>query len=110
MSTTTLTYPNLKRDPRTPATGLITILIITSVVLIAGAILVIVSSPTRDGYQAELIPIAGPLPDSLPVAVPVPTPPAVELHPGPSETPVPVSEVANVPSVVAVPVPMPPTP
>jgi len=108
MSTITLHYPHVIHVRQAHKIGLILILI--SLALIAGAILVIVLSPTRDAYQADSIPIARTSPDSLPVAVPIPTPPAVELHPGPSKIPVPVSEVANVPDVVAVPMPVPPTP
>jgi hypothetical protein len=110
MSTTILTYPTAPCDRQTPAIGPIPILAITSVALIAGAILVIVVAPIWDAYQAARIPVAGISPDSLPIAVGVPTPPAAELHPSPSETPAAVSDVTNEPSVVAVPVPTPPLP
>ena len=107
MSTTILTYPNVGCDRQTSASGLIRTLIITSVILIAGAILVIVLSPTSDAHQVDRIPVAGSSPDSLPIAVQVAIPPAVEFQPGPSETPMPSAGVANQPSVVPVPVPTP---
>ena len=106
MSTASFTYPNISRDRRTPTIGLITILIIASVVLIAGAILVIVSSPTWDVYPVDLIPVAGTSPNSLPVAVPVPTPPTAAFQSSPSETAaLSASEIRQ--SVVAVPLPTP---
>jgi hypothetical protein len=109
MSTITLVYPNVSRDRRTPAIGLIAILVVTSLALIAGAILVIVLSPNRDAYQADLIPVVRSSPDSLPIAVPVPTPSTEELQPSASETPAPFSGVVSASLVVPVPVPTPPS-
>ena len=106
MSTTILTYPHVGCDRQPSASGLIRLLIITSVALIAGAILVIVISPTWDARQADGIPVASTLPDSLPVAVQVISPPGVGVQPIPSETPAPsASEIGQ--AVVAVPVPTP---
>jgi len=107
MSTTTLTYPNVIRIRRALAIGLIVILIVTSLVLITGAMLVIASSPIRDTYQADLIPVVNISTNTLSVAVPVPTPPTAEFQPSPSETPAPSSGVESQPSVVPVPVPTP---
>jgi hypothetical protein len=99
MSTITLTYPNIRRDQRTRAIGPITILVITSLVLIAATILVIVIVPNQAPNQA----------DSIPIAVPIPTHPTVDIQPIPSETPAPsASEIGQ--SVVEVPVPTPPLP
>jgi len=82
--------PNLK----------LAVLIVISLVLLVGAVLVIVSSQVQDSLQTDVIP----------VAVPVPEPPAVSDQPVLSaETPAPpASEIG--PSVVAVPVPTLPLP
>src|SRR6266511_1242338 len=109
MSTTTLTYPSVIRIRRALAIGLIVILIVTSLVLITGAILVIASSPIRDTYQADLIPVVNISTNTLSVAVPVPTPPTADTQPTSSETPTPASIIASEPSVIPVPVPTPPS-
>ena len=106
MSTTTLTYPKVISVRRGLAIGLIAILIITSLVLIVGAILVIVSSVTQDASPADVIPVAHHSTDSLPVAVPIA--PAVSAQPLSSETPGPPA-LENEPSAVPVPVPTPPS-
>jgi hypothetical protein len=98
MSTTTFTYPQVIRIPRTPVVSLI--LGITILALIVGTLLVIVLAPTRDAYQAHLIPVAVPVPTSL----------TVGFQPSPSETPALSAGVANEPSIVPAPVPVPPSP
>jgi hypothetical protein len=109
MSTITLHYPNAICVRRAPKIGLILILILTSLVLIAGAILVIVLSPTRDAYRADSIPVADTSPYSLPVAGAVPTPPSVEIQLSLTEKPALSAGVVSEPSVVPVPVPTPPS-
>ena len=106
MSTTTLTYPKVIPIRCTLAIGLIAILIITSLVLIVGAFLVIVSSTTQDASPVDVIPVAHNTTDSLPVAVPLPTAPAASAQPLSSETPTPLTLEIK-PSVVPVPVPTP---
>src|SRR5215207_8631747 len=78
MSTTRLTYPNVISIWRGLAIGLIVILIITSLVLIVGAILTIVPSPVGDGYPADSIPVVHT--NSFSVAVPVHTAPAASAQ------------------------------
>ncbi len=104
MSTTTLTYPGNIRVRHALAILLITILVIASVVLIANAILVIVSSTTQNVYQADQIPVVR----NLIIPIPVPTPPTTEIQALPSETPIPVSVGTREPSVMPLPVPTPP--
>ena len=78
MSTTRLTNPNVISIWRGLAMGLIVILIMTSLVLIVGAILTMVPSTARDGYPADSIPVVNT--NSLSVAVPVPTTPAAKAQ------------------------------
>ena len=78
MSTTRLTYPKVISIWRRLAIGLIVILVITSLVLIVGAILTMVPSTARDGYPADSIPVVNT--NSLSVAVPVPTAPAARAQ------------------------------
>ena len=106
MSTITISYPSISRDRKTPAIGLMTILVITSLALIAGAILVIVLSPNRDVYQTDPIPVSH---SSLPVVVPARIPPIADMQPIPSETPSPTSGVTSEQFVVPVPVPTAPS-
>jgi hypothetical protein len=102
MCTTTLTYPRVIRFRGVLAIGLIAILILASLALIAGLILGVLSSTTRDGYQADQIPVVRKL------VIPVPTPAVAEIQPVASQisTPSPVGPVER--SVVPVPVPTPP--
>ena|SRR6266540_421026 len=107
MSTTTLTYPGKVSVRHALTILLITILVITSLALIANAILIIVSSTTQDAYQADLIPVVQ---NSItPISVPVPTPPIAYITPILSKTPARASMVANEPSAIPVPVPTPPS-
>ena len=81
MSTTRLTNPKVISIWRGLAIGLIVILIITSLVLIVGAILTMVpSTAARDGYPADSIPVVDISTNSLSVAVPVPTTPAAKAQ------------------------------
>jgi hypothetical protein len=80
MSTTRLTNPSVISIWRGLAIGLIVILIITSLVLIVGAILTMVPSTARDGYPADSIPVVNISTNSLSVAVPVPTTPAARAQ------------------------------
>lgn len=109
MSTITLIYPNDSHGRRLSAIGLITILVIISLALIGSAILIIVLSPTRDANPADLMPVVRSSPDSLPVAVPVPTPPIADIQLNLSGTPAPSLGMVQEPSVVPVPVPTPPS-
>jgi len=106
MSTTTLTYPNAIRVRLALVIGLIAILILTSLTLIASSILSALSSTTPYTYQANQIPVVL---NSV-TAIPVPTPPTVDIQLVTSETPVPVSAVSDELSVVPIPVPTPPSP
>jgi hypothetical protein len=104
MSTVTLNYPDVIRVRRPPAIG--RILILSSSVLIAITILVVVISAANadltDGAAVSQNSIA-------PMAVSVPTPPTANIQANPSETPAPYSRFASEPSVVPVPVPTPPS-
>jgi hypothetical protein len=104
MSTASLSYPDVIRVRRVPAIG--RSLILSSLVLIAFAILVMVISAAN----ADLTNRAAISQNSIaPIAVPVPTPPITEIQPVPSETPTPSSGLAGGPSVQPVPVPTPPS-
>jgi hypothetical protein len=76
MSTTRLTNPKVISIWRGLAIGLIVTLIITSLVLIVGAVLTMAPSTALDGYPADSIPVANISTNWLSVAVPVPTAPA----------------------------------
>ena len=76
-----------------------------SLVLIAGTILVIVSSTDRAANLVDTVPVVQ---NSI-IPIPVPTPPAT-IQPIPFETPGTSSSVASESSVVPVPVPTPPSP
>jgi hypothetical protein len=107
MSTTTLIYLKVIGVWRALMIGLIAILIITSLVFIARAILVIVSSTTQEGDQVDSIPVAHNSTQSLSVAVPVPTAPAASAQFLASATPALFAleiEPASLP--VAVPTPL----
>ena len=101
MSTITLSYPNVVPSKRSSNIRLI--LILACLALLAGAILGIVSSLTRDSHPSEPLSVQ----QNSAIPVPVPTPPTVVIQPTPSETPAPFSAVTGEPSVVAVPVPTP---
>ena len=101
MSTTTFSYPNVTHVRRASAIGWI--LILTCLALLAGTILGIVSSTTRDAYPADRTAIS----QNSVIPVPVPTPPIAALQPIPSETPAPSSTVASDPNIVPIPVPTP---
>ena len=106
MSTSTLTHPNAIHVRNGVAIGLTAILILTSLVLIASAILTTVSSTIKgqDAIQVDPIPVVQ---NSI-TPIPVPTPRTAENQPPPSETPAPVTIKASEPSVLPVPVPTPP--
>ena len=101
MSTTTLNYPNVIPVRRASAIGWILILICLA--LLAGTILGIVSSTTRDAYPADRTAIS----QNTVVSIPVPTPPTAVSQPISSETPAPSSTAASDPNIVPVPVPTP---
>lgn len=101
MSTITLTYPNVIGSRSSLPFKLLLLTIIS--ILIAGAILVIVSS--RNTAPSNRTPVSQNL--ITPIAVPVPTPPIADIQPISSETPTPFSGETSKPSVVAVPVPTP---
>jgi hypothetical protein len=103
MSTTTLTHQDVVRARRALAIGLITILILTSLALIAGAILGRLSSIPQDAYQADRIPVVQ---NSIgPISVPIPS--AADIQSVPSERLVLASVIATEQSVSSVPVPTP---
>jgi hypothetical protein len=104
MSTTTFTYPDVIRIRRAVAIGLIAILILTSLALIAVAILGRLSSTTQDAFQADRIPVVqNPI---SPMSVPIP--PTADIRLIPFETPVLASVVASEPSILSIDVPTPP--
>lgn len=103
MSTVTLTYPDVIRVRRAPAIG--RILMLSSFVLVATAVLAVVISAAN----ADLANRAAISQDSIaPIPVAVPTPPTADIQPLPVETPAPPSGLASELSVVPVPVPTPP--
>jgi hypothetical protein len=103
MSTAIINHPNVIRVQRSLAIQLIKILIIISLALIAGTILVKVSSAPPDFFQEDLVPVVQ---NSItPSSVPVPTPPIAYIQPIPSKTPAPTSRVANEPFAIPIPIP-----
>jgi hypothetical protein len=105
MSISTLAHPNAIHVRNGVAIGLAAILILTSLVLIASAILAIVSSTIKDRNGIQADPILVVQNSTTPIAVP--TPPTAENQPPPSETPAPVTTKTSEPSVLPVPVPTP---
>ena len=104
MSTVSLSYPDVIRVRRVPAIGLI--LILSSFVLMAITILAIVISAANADLAGRAVVSQNSI---APIAVAVPTPPAANNQPIPSETPSPFSGLASQPSVLPVPVPTPPS-
>jgi hypothetical protein len=103
MSTVTLNYPDIIHAQHAPALG--RILVLSSFILIAITILVLVTSAHADLTNRVTI-----SQNSIsPVSVSVPAPPTVNTQAVPSETPAPSSGLASGPSVVPVPVPTPPS-
>jgi hypothetical protein len=105
MSTTTLNFPNVTHANNVPMARLIAILIVISLLLIAGARVITVLSTVHDPLPANQIPASQ---NSI-NPIPVPTPPAPRDQLAGSETPaLPMPDGTLV--VVAVPVPTPPAP
>ena len=101
MSTVSLSYPEVIQVRRAPTIG--TILILSSLALIAIiALVMVISAANTDRAAVSQNSIA-------PIPVPVATPLITEIHPVPSGTPSPSSGLASEPSVLPVPVPTPPS-
>jgi hypothetical protein len=105
MSTTKLTSPHVTCIQRALVLGLITILILTALVLIASTILGRLLPTTRDGYQADRIPVV----QNVIRPNPVPIPRAANIRLFPSGTPILTPLEASRPSVLSMPVPSPPS-
>jgi hypothetical protein len=104
MSTISLGYPEVIRVQRLPAIG--RILVLSSLVLIAMTILVMVISAAN----ADLTDRAAVSQNSISaIPVAVPTPPNTEIQPVTSETPTPYAGETSERSVVPVPVPTAPS-
>ena len=106
MSTLARPSPAVVRMQHIVTIGLTAILILTSLVLIASAILTIVSSTIKDknAIQADLIPVVR---NSItPIAVP--TSPITNIRPSSSKTFTPIIVGTNKSPVLPVPVPTPP--
>ena len=107
MSTPTLSHPNNTHLRNIVVIGSIAILILTSFVLIASAILTMVSSTAKDydPSQADLIPVV----QNSVTPIPVPMPPMANVHTSPSEVSTPVLVGTSKISVPPVLIPNPPS-
>lgn len=97
-----LTYPNDRRATHGHVATSTMVTAVIGLALILSAVLIGLSSRMSKQNRADLIPVAY---HSI-IPIPVPTVPAIDIRPAPSETPGPPTIAKS--SVVPIPVPTPP--